>query len=276
VNKLIAPLAGLLLVGATPTEAATTAALSHASPKAVKELAPNGRLRAAINFGNPVLAQKDPATGEPRGVTVALARELGRELGVPVDLVPFAEAGQVTEALKTDAWDVAFLAIEPARAAEIGFTAPYVVIEGTYAVPAGSPLQTIEAVDHDGVHIAVAKGSAYDLYLTRTLKHAEIVRAADSAAAITLLEQHKVEALAQMKQPLVKYAAAHPDVRIIPGRFMEINQAMGTPRPRAAALGFLQHFIEAMKASGFVARELAASGQRDATVAPPAPGRAVQ
>ena len=264
-NKLVAPLAGALL-------AASAAAASGAVPAdAVHDLAPSGRLRAAINFGNPVLAQKDPATGEPRGVSVALARELGRRLGVPVDLVPFTEAGQVFAALKDGSWDIAFLAIDPVRAAGIGFTAAYVVIEGTYAVPAGSSLQRIEDVDRDGIRIAVAKGSAYDLFLTRTLKHAQLVRAANSVAAVELLEQSKVGVLAGVKQPLVAYAKSHPAVRVIPGRFMEIEQAMGAPKVRTAGIEYLKRFVEAMKSSGFVAGELAASGQSDATVAPPAP-----
>jgi len=260
-NKLVAPLAGMLL-------AASAAA---APADAVKDLAPSGRLRAAINFGNSVLAQKDPATGEPRGVSVALAKELGRQLGVPVDLVPFNEAGAVFEASKAGAWDVAFLAIDPVRAAEIGFTAAYVVIEGTYAVPAGSKLKQIEDVDRDGVRIGVAKGSAYDLFLTRSLKHAQIVRATNTAEAVALLEQHQVEALAGVKQPLIAYAKTHPEVRVIPGRFMEIQQAMGTLKARTIGTAYLKHFVEAMKASGFVAEALAASGQHDATVAPPAP-----
>jgi polar amino acid transport system substrate-binding protein len=138
-------------------------------------------------------------------------------------------------------------------------------------VPAGSPVQTIDEVDRDGVRIGVAKGSAYDLFLTRTLKHARIVRATNSAAATQLLEQHQVEALAGVKQPLIEYARTHPAVRVIPGRFMEISQAMGTLNARTTGIGYLKSFVEAMKASGFVARELAASGQHDAAVAPPAP-----
>src|SRR3954463_15191757 len=147
-----------------------------------KEIAPTGRLRAAINLGNAVLAQKDPATGEPSGVSVDLARELGRRLGLPVDLVVYDAAGKVVEAVKSGAWDVAFVAIDPERAAEISYTAPYVVIEGTYAVPADSPLRRIEDVDREGVRIAVGAKSAYDLYLTRTLKRARLVRAPLRAA----------------------------------------------------------------------------------------------
>jgi len=260
-HKLIAPLAGAVLAAGTAVAAPADA---------VKDLAPTGRLRAAINFGNSVLAQKDPKTGAPKGVSVALARELGHQLGVPVDLVTFNEAGAVFEASKTGAWDVAFLAVDPVRATEIGFTAPYVVIEGTYAVPAGSALKAIDDVDRDGVHIGVAKGSAYDLYLTRTLKHAQIVRAENTAAAVAMLEQHQVEALAGVKQPLVLYAKSHPEIRVLPGRFMEIEQAMGTLKARSVGIAYLKRFVEKMKASGFIKKALAASGQHDATVAPAA------
>src|SRR5712691_23835 len=136
---------------------------------AVKELAPSGKLRAAINFGNPVLAQKDPARGEPRVVSGDLSRDLSSRLGVPIEFVAFDTAGKVFDAVQRGAWDIAFLAIDPVRAAGIDFTAPYVVIEGAYVVPVDSPLKTVEDVDRDGVRVAVARASAYDLYLTRAL-----------------------------------------------------------------------------------------------------------
>jgi len=258
----------LFLIGALLSSCATVPAVP---PGARSELSPTGKLRAAINFGNPVLAQKDPATGEPRGVSVDLARELGRRLGVPVELVTFDAAGKVFEALKTGAWDIAFLAIDPARAAEIAFTAPYVVIEATYLVPADSPLRTIEDVDRDGVRVAVGNKSAYDLYLTRTLKRAQLVRVPTSPAAIEVFLKDKLEAAAGVKQPLLQFAKTHPNVRVMDGRFMAIEQAMGTPRGREAGARYLREFIEEMKASGFVARGLERSGQGDATVAPKAP-----
>jgi polar amino acid transport system substrate-binding protein len=242
-------------------------------PGARSELAPTGKLRAAINFGNPVLAQKDPAGGEPRGVSVDLARELGRRLGVPVDLVTYDAAGKVFDALKTGAWDIAFLAIDPARAAEITFTAPYVVIEGTYLVPADSPLRTIEDVDREGVRVAVGNKSAYDLYLTRTLKRAQLVRAPTSPEAMDVFLKDKLEAAAGVKQPLLQFAKTHPNVRVMDGRFMVIAQAMGTPKGRETGARYLREFIEEMKASGFVARGLEKSGQSDATVAPKATGQ---
>jgi polar amino acid transport system substrate-binding protein len=260
--------AALFLAGAWLSSCATVPVVP---PGVRSELAPTGKLRAAINFGNPVLAQKDPATGEARGVSVDLARELGRRLGVPVELVTFDAAGKVFDALKAGSWDIAFLAIDPARAAEIVFTAPYVVIEGTYLVPADSPLRAIEDVDRDGVRVAVGNKSAYDLYLTRTLKRAQLVRVPTSPEAIDVFRKDKLEAAAGVKQPLVQFAKAHPNVRVMNGRFMVIEQAMGTPKGREAGARYLRQFVEEMKASGFVAGGLERSGQGDATVAPRAP-----
>ncbi len=237
----------------------------------VAELAPSGTLRAAINFGNSVLAQKDPASGEPRGVSPALARELARRLGVAVEFVAFDAAGKVFEALQAGAWDVAFLAIDPVRAAAIDFTAPYVVIEGTYVVPQSSPLRAIPDADRDRVRIAVGRGSAYDLYLTRSLKHATLIREPSAHEAFGRFLEDRLEALGGVRQPLAAFAASRPDIRVISGRFMVIEQAMGTPKGRASGARYLCEFVEAMKASGFVAKALAESGQADAAVAPPAP-----
>lgn len=260
--KLLACLALLALLGGCAT--------TGAPPEAVKELAPTGKLRAAINYGNPVLAQRDAATGQPRGVSVDLARELGARLGAPVELVTFDAAGKVFDALRSGAWDVAFIAIDPARSAEISFTAPYVVIEGTYLVPLNSPLRAIADVDREGVRIAVGNKSAYDLYLSRTLKRAQLVRAPTSPGAVELFVKEKLEAAAGVKQPLVEFAKGNPSVRVMDGRFMVIEQAMGTPRGRDAGARYLREFVEEMKASGFVAAGLQRSGQGDATVAPPA------
>jgi polar amino acid transport system substrate-binding protein len=264
-TKCVAAFVGPALLCACATSSAVR-------PEA-KEIAPRDSLRAAINFGNPVLAQKDPATGQPRGVSVDLARELGRRLGVPVELVTYESAGNVFDAAKTGAWDVAFLAVDPGRAADIAFTAPYLVIDGTYLVPADSPLRTIEDVDRDGVRVAVGRKSAYDLYLSRTLKHARILRAETSPGAIDLFLQEKLEAAAGVKQMLVRAAKENPSLRVVDGRFMAIEQAMGMPKGREAGARYLRAFVEEMKASGFVARSLDASGQRDAEIAPPAGGR---
>jgi polar amino acid transport system substrate-binding protein len=241
-------------------------------PDVVKDLAPTGKLRAAINVGNSVLAQKDQASGELRGVTVDLARELGKRTGLAVELIPYPAAGRVFEALKSSAWDIAFLAIEPVRAAEIDFSPPYVIIEGAYMVRNESPLKVIADVDRPGVRIAVGRGSAYDLYLTRTLKHATLVRAetGGGTAAIEVFLRDKLEVAAGVKQPLVAYAKTDRNVRMMDGRFMQIQQAMGTPKGRAAAARYLRAFVEEMKASGFVADALKRSNQPDAAVAPAA------
>jgi polar amino acid transport system substrate-binding protein len=236
----------------------------------IAELAPTGRLRAAINFGNSVLAQQDPAGGQPRGVSAELARELARRLGVGIDYVTFDAAGKVVEAVKAGLWDIAFLAVDPVRAAGIDFTAPYVVIEGVYLVPNDSRLQTTADVDRDGVRVAVAQGSAYDLFLSRALKYAKLVRQPSGPEALEMFVRDRLEAAAGVRQPITAFAHAHPDTRLLPGRFMAIEQAMGTVKGRAAGVAYLRGFVEEMKASGFVAQALEASGQGDASVAPPA------
>ncbi len=236
----------------------------------VSDLAPAGKLRAAINFGNPVLATKDPSTGEARGVSVDLSRELARRLGVPLEIVPYPAAGQVVEGLKSAAWDVAYLAIDPARAVDISYTAPYVVIEGAYMVPAASTIHTNADVDRDGVRVAVGRGSAYDLFLSRELKKATIVRAPTSQAVTDLFMAQKLDVAAGVKQQLEADAKRIVGLRLLEGRFMVINQAMGTPKGRDAGAKYLGEFVEDMKASGFVARALARHGIEGAMVGPPA------
>ncbi len=232
----------------------------------LQDLAPTGRLRVAINLGNSVLAQKGNG-GAPKGVTVDLAHELARRTGLPLDLVTFDAAGKAFDAVKSGALDVAFIAIEPVRAAELEFTAPYVIIEGTYMVAQDSPLQKIEDFDKPGIRIAVGKGSAYHLYLDRTIKHATLVPAPTGGQAIAMFVTDKLEAAANVKQPLLKYVEGNPGFRVIPGRFMEIRQAMAVPKGRTLAADYLRSFIEELKASGFVADALKRSGQ-DAAVAP--------
>ena len=243
--------------------------MNSVSPETIKEFAPTGRLRAAINQGNTVLAQKG-RNGEALGITVDLARELARRLGLPIELVTFDAAGKVFEALKRGVWDIAFLAVEPVRAAEIDFTAPYVLIEGTYMVPKGSTLQKIEDVDKAGVRIAVATGSAYDLYLSRTIKNASLLRAPTGPEAMAMFMRDGLEACGGVKQPLVEFAAKNPGVRVMDGRFMAIQQAMGMPKGRAKAHEYLKGFVEEMKANGFCAEALKRSNQPDAVVAPKA------
>jgi polar amino acid transport system substrate-binding protein len=233
-------------------------------PAAVAELAPTGVLRASINLGNPVLAQG--SMDRPTGVTVDLAREIAARLGVPVSFACFDAARKSFEALTAGAADIAFLAIEPARAAEVLFTPAYVIIEGVYAVPEDSPITTSAEVDRPGVRVGVKEGSAYDLFLSRTLTHAEVVRGSDG---IDVFREQRLEVAAGIRQPLSRHVAGHPGLRLLEPRFMQIRQAIATTKGRTeAATAFLSEFVERAKANGFVADALARSGQ-DATVAPP-------
>jgi len=241
-----------------------------APPAAVADLAPTGKLRAAINFGNPILAAKLAGTGEPAGLSVDLARELARRLGVPVELVAYAAAGQVVQAIRSKAWDVAYVAIDPARAVDMDYTAPYVVIEGAYLVPQDSPIRSNAEVDRKGVRVVVGAGSAYDLYLSREMKHAQILRAPTSPAVTDMMLAQSLEVAAGVRQQLEADAKRIPGARLLDGRFMVINQAMATPKGRAAGARYLAEFVEEMKASGFVANALTRHGITGAGIAPPA------
>ncbi|MDH4190921.1 MAG: transporter substrate-binding domain-containing protein [Betaproteobacteria bacterium] len=232
------------------------------------EFAPTGALRAGINHGNPVLANKDPATGELKGVAVDLARELGRRLELPVTLVAFTSAGAMTDALEQGAWDVAFLAAEAGRADRLGFSAPHLIIEGAYLVPEKSAFRVNADVDREGVRVAVSAKSAYDLYLSRNLKYAELVRAPGILGARELYVGGKVDVLAGVRQLLAADAVKLPGARLLDGRFMAIEQAAGMPKAREAALRYLRGFIEEMKSSGFVATALERAGVRDVMIAP--------
>jgi polar amino acid transport system substrate-binding protein len=231
----------------------------------VRDLAPSGTLRVSVNLGNPVLAQGTPA--EPAGVTVDIARELASRMGVPVELVCFDAARKSFEAMVAGQADICFLAIEPVREAEVAFTAPYVVIEGVYAVPGDSVITTVADVDRDGVRIGVKQGSAYDLFLSRTLQHASVVRTGEETGVFGDLG---LEVAAGIRQPMTEFVASHPGFRLLEGRFMEIRQALGTTRTRSPqTVQFLRAFVEELKASGFVADALRRANQPDVAVAPP-------
>ncbi len=223
----------------------------------VRELAPQGAIRAAINVGNPVLARRDPDGGDPSGISVDLAFEVGRRLQVPVRLAVFEGAGAVFDAVDRNEWDLAFLAIEPVRAARIAFTAPYITIEGTYLVRADASFREAVELDQPGHRIAVIEKAAYDLFLTRTLRHATLVRrpAAESALELTLKGQ--TDATAGVRQALDTFARGRGDVRVMADRFMQIEQAMAVPASKTAAAAYLKTFIADAMASGFVARAIA-------------------
>jgi polar amino acid transport system substrate-binding protein len=234
------------------------------------DLVPTGKLRAGINLGNGVIATRDPASGEARGIAVNVARELGRRLDVPIEYVVFEQARNAVDAMQAGAIDIVFIAIEPVRAAVIDFTAPYAEIAGTYAVPPGSKIRTIDEIDRTGVRISVVSRSNYDLFLTRTLKNAQLVRANTTQGSADEFVAGKVDALAGVKQRVDDAVARIPGARALDGRFMSIRQAIGMSKGRPAGLAYLKDFVEDVKASGLVAREIEHAGLRDATVAPAA------
>jgi polar amino acid transport system substrate-binding protein len=236
------------------------------SPSVRSQLAPTGKLRVGINYGNPVLAKKDSSSGELRGVAVDLAHELGTQSGLAIEVVAFESAGKMFEAVKTGEWDVAFLAIDPGRADEIDFTAAYIEIEGTYLVPSGSPVSTIGDVDRRGVRIGVSAKSAYDLFLSRSIQHADLIRAPDPNSAFELIVVGKVDVVAGVRQHLVANAEKLPGSRVLDGRFMAIQQAVGIPKGREDAAVYLRKFIEDAKASGVVARAIDKAGVRGVSV----------
>jgi polar amino acid transport system substrate-binding protein len=242
------------------------------SPELVKAFAPTGSLRASINLGNPILAGRG-ADGQPAGVSIDLARELAAQLGVPLELVVFDAAGKSVQAVTQEQADIGFFAIDPLRGEGIAFTPAYVLIEGSYMVHHDSPIAHNAEVDLPPNRVAVGQGSAYDLFLTRELQHAVIVRAPTSPVVVDVFLSQQLEVAAGVRQQLEADAARLPGLRVLPGRFMVIQQAMGLPKTRGpAAAALLSRFVEDMKASGFVAQALARHGVAGASVAPAAQG----
>ena len=239
------------------------------SQEAIFELAPTGVLRAAINMANFLLVSGSGPAGEPEGVAPDLAREIATRLGVPIAYVPFARPGELADAAGQGVWDIGLIAAEPARAETIAFSPAYAEIAATYLVPAGSPLATIEDVDRPGVRIAVAARSAYDLWLSRHLRHAELVRAPGLDAAYERFVADQLDALAGLKPRLLQDLERLPGARILDGQFTAVQQAVGTARRNEAGAAFLGDFVEEAKSSGLVARLIERHEVRGLTVAPP-------
>lgn len=249
------------------------ASASEVPAPARAELAPTGTLRAGINYGNVILARKDKATGESSGVAIDLARELAKRLGVPVEIVAYDSVGTMVDGAKSGSWDIAFLGSDPARAAEITFTPAYVELDATYLVAAASPLRTAADVDREGVRVAAPARANYELYLSRSLTRAQLVRAQDAAVAFDLLASGKVEALAGLTQALIGLSAKLPGSRLVDGRFMAVQQSVGTPKGRDVGAAYLRGFVEEAKASGLVAQAIQKTGAVGVSVAPKAPAQ---
>ena len=241
------------------------------SPDIISAFTPTGRLRASINLGNPILAGRRADTGEVFGVSVDLARGFAQRLGVELELVVVDAAGKSVDLVAQEAADIGFFAIDPKRGEGIHFTAPYVLIEGCYLVRQDSPVTRNEQVDQPGTRLVVGKGSAYDLFLTREIRHASLERAPTSPAVVDHFIATGSDVAAGVRQQLEADAARLGGLRLLPGRFMVIQQAMGCPKGRgAAAAAALAAYVEDMKSSGFVAQALARHGIEGASVAPAA------
>jgi polar amino acid transport system substrate-binding protein len=224
------------------------------SQSIVAELAPRGVLRAGINMSNFLLVTGKTGSGDPEGVAPDMARAIAEKLGVPIKYVPFPKPGELADAVGSDVWDIGLIGAEPARAEKIAFSAAYVEIEATYLVPAGSPLKTIADVDQPGVRIAVTARSAYDLWLERNIKHAELVRSDSLASATEKFASDNLDALAGLRPGLLGDIRKFPGARILEGQFTAVQQAVGTARSNAAAATFLRAFVEEAKSSGLVAQ----------------------
>lgn len=237
----------------------------------VSQLAPGGTLRAGLNMANALLITGRTADGEPDGVAPDMAREIAKRLGVAVSLVPFGSPGEVADAGPDNVWDIALIGAEPARAETIDFTAAYVEIEATYLVPEGSRFRTVEDVDSEGVRIAISGRSAYDLYLSRNLKHAELARAKGLPGAVELFKKDNLDAIAGLRPALADALADLPGTRILDGKFTAVQQAIGTQKGKDAGSRYLRDFVEEAKAGGLVARLIERHGvQGRLSVAAPA------
>ncbi len=244
--------------------------MTDITPAVRADLASTGKLRAAINYGNFILATKDRATGESRGVAVDLTQELGRRLGVPVEIVAYDSVAIMGDAAPTGAWDIAFLGSDPQREKLMSFTAAYLEIEATYLVRSDSPLRTAAEVDREGVRVAAPARANYELFLTRNLHRAKLVSTAGGDAAFDLLVKGEADALAGLTQALHDKMPQLPGSRIVEGRFMGVQQSIAVPKGRDAGLAYLRRVVEDAKASGLVARAIERTGARGVSVAPPA------
>jgi polar amino acid transport system substrate-binding protein len=238
------------------------------STELIQKIAPTGKLRASINLGNPILANKNPE-GQPFGISIDLANAFAKKLGLEIELLVFDSAGKSVEAVTQEKADIGFFAVDPLRGEGIAFTAPYVLIEGAYLVKDDSPVKSNEEVDVPGNRVVVGKGSAYDLFLTREIKSAQIVRAPTSPTVMQVFLEGGYEVAAGVRQQLESDALKTPGYHLLPGRFMVINQAMGLPKQRGEnASHLLSDFVEEMKASGFISDAMKRHGIKGASVAP--------
>ena len=233
------------------------------------ELTPTGKLRAGINFQNQFLTTLGP-NGEQGGVAVEFARELAHRLAVPLEIIPYKSAGSLADSVSTGAWEISVLGDEPERAKVIAFATPLTELEATYLVPAGSSIRSASEMDRPGIRIVSPAKSAYDLYLSRTIKNAQLVQIEGGKAAKEHFVKEKLDALAGLRPGLKEIAPTLPGSRILDDNFTVVRHTVGTPRGRDAAAEYLRDLVEDVKASGLVAKWIEKSGVKGLSVAPAA------
>jgi len=242
--------------------------MTDLTPAVRADLAPTGTLRAGINYGNFILATKDKVTGESSGVAIDLMQDLARRLGVPAEIVAYDSVAAMGDAAPTNAWDIAFLGSDPQREKLMSFTPAYLEIDATYLVPSASPLRTADEVDREGVRVAAPARANFELFLSRNLKHAQLVSTRGAEAAFDLLVTGKVDALAGLKQGLLDLHGKLPGSRLLDGRFMGVQQSIAVPKGRDAGLDYLRRVVEDAKRSGLIARAIGRTGVHGVSVAP--------
>ena len=258
------------LLFATVFLLASCASMPDITPEVRKDLAPTGKIRVGINYNNFILVSKDKTTGESRGVAVDLSNELGRRLGVPVEIVPFASVAALGDAVTSGAWDIAFLGSDPQREKIMSFSPAYLELDATYLVPGNSPLKNAADADRAGIRITAQGRANYELWLQRNLKQAKLEPAPTDGAAFDFLAAGKADALAGLTERLIEFSAKMPGSRVLEGRFMAVQQSIAMPKGREAGLAYLKSVVEDAKASGLVARGIEKTGARGVSVAPPA------
>jgi len=235
----------------------------------VADLVRGGRLRVGLGPVALHWAIKDAQTGELRGVAVDLARALAEHIGVAFEPVTYPSPPNVLDGLATKAWDIAFLGMDPARAAAVDYAPPHIRIEATFVVPAGSAVRSIADADRPGVRIAVARGSVEETVLRHRLKHAEVLGTATGSAGFESLRNGAVEVLAAPTPAAIGFAARLPGSRMLEGSFHTTYGAIAVAKGEMGWLGYVAAFIEQAKASGLVQHAIDRAGVRGVAVAPP-------
>lgn len=245
----------------------TVNAQKAADPR-VADLVRTGKLRAGIGVVAPHWAVKDPATGELRGVAVDIARALAKRLGTELVVVEYPSPPRVLDGLKDSAWDVGFLGVDPSRAVVVDFSSPYLQIDATYLVPAGSSIRNVADADHPGVRIAVSDKSVEDIVLSGMLRRAELRRVKTVGAGFELLQVGNADVLATPRPTAVRFSAQKPGFRVLDDRFHATFGAMAVPKGQTGLLAYLNEFVEEAKASGLVQGAIEHAGVRGVQVAP--------